>query len=71
MQERLRAKTNACVKSAAVSVLAMLGRLDILRDRRNAMSLDATARRTIEREVDVIRTLALPLREPARVSDGA
>ena len=71
VQERLRAKTNACVKSAAVSVLARLGRLDILRSRRNAVPLDAAARLAIEREVDAIRALALPLREPARVSNGA
>ena len=71
VQERLRAKTNACVKSAAVSVLAMLGRLDILRNRRNARPLDATTRLAIKREVDAIRTLPLPLREPVRVSDGA
>ena len=71
VQERLRAQARACMKSAAVSVLARLGRLDILRSRRNAVPLDAAARLAIEREVDAIRALALPLREPARVSNGA
>ena len=71
VQERLWAKASACLKSAAVSVLAMLGRLDILRNRRNARPLDATTRLAIKREVDAIRTLPLPLREPVRVSDGA
>ena len=70
-RERLRAYANTCMKSAVISVLARLGRLDILRSRRNAVPLDAAARLAIEREVDAIRTLALPLREPARVSNGA
>ncbi len=68
---RLRAQANAWMKSAVVSMLAGVGRVDVLRNRRNAIPLTATARLAIEREVEAIRAFALPFRKPAGGGDVA
>jgi glycosyltransferase involved in cell wall biosynthesis len=70
VQERLRAYANACMKSMAVSALDSLGRLDILRGRRNDLPLPETFRMQIKQETDAIRALELPIRAGGRVQDG-
>ncbi len=60
--DRVLAWAKAWGKTMTVRVLSMAGRMDILRQRRNAAQLDADARAAFEREIAAIRSIALAQR---------
>jgi glycosyltransferase involved in cell wall biosynthesis len=70
MVDRAAAYTIAGIKSSVAFALNTLGRMDVLRQRRNAMPLTSARRSSLRREIDAIRATPLPMRSAARPCHG-
>lgn len=66
-QDKIRAFLTLGGKSVAVRVLHRLGRLDLIRARRNTVSLTEVEIERLVREIAAIRNLELPLRNPVGI----